>query len=330
MENKLTIITTLVNANGRKIQIDRFINYHIRFNCKIIIVVPNDIKGISSEKENITIINCSKDTPVLKKFLLALEKTTTPYVSLIADDDFLGLDFTLKSIIAMDSNNYIVACDGLTIMKEEETGKRKEFLYSYKSYVNGIRKKINVSRKHVFRFQAENFNPSVIHGIIRTNTVLEAMKLIDNLDIPVNFNDRVFLVVLMVNGNIHFINSVSGIRSYGVRIMHNDPKLFNKTEIRPDALILDDKTVNLLLNCYTLKTKKMSSIIKAEMLYFLIKSTNALTTNIDTKSFKYKIMRFYMTIKSQLTLLRLSLFNKKIKADIKLAEYFFKNYSIKG
>lgn len=329
MRDKITIFTTLVNNHTRKIQIERFIKYHSRYNLNIIIIKPNDvnidIKKFTYQYKNVKFIECSSTLNLAEKALLALKNISTPYISWVTDDDFTSIDFIEKAIDIMDNNNYVVACDGLTIFKEEKTSKRKNILYSFNSYRKGLKKKINVPRKDVFRFHAENFNPAVIHGVVRKKAFLDAVNF--NLNIPINWGDRTFVGILILHGNIHFVDSIANIRSEGTRILSSEPSLHIKAEIKPNELIMDDKIVNQILDKYKSLYKGLSPVIKGEILYFILKTTYIIKdTNSSNIFSKLKIK--YLYILSVVELIKMRLFNRKIREDLKVADYMLKNFPI--
>lgn len=329
IRDKITIFTTLVKNNTRKIQIERFIKYHSRYNINIVIIKPDDvninIKKLTSQYKDVKFIECTSNLNLAEKILLALENISTPYISWVTDDDFTSIDFIEKSINLMDNNDYIVACDGLTIFKEEKTTKRKNILYSFNSYKKGLKKKINVPRKDVFRFHAENFNPAVVHGVVRKEAFLNAVNF--NVNIPVNWGDRTFVGVLILHGNIHFVNSIANIRSEGTRILSSEPSLHIKAEIKAHELIMDDKIINQLLDKYKSLYKGLSPVIKAEILYFILKTTYIIKDTKINNLFS-KLKTKYLHTLSTIELIKMRLFNKKIREDLNVANYMLRNYPI--
>lgn len=328
INNKVTIFTTLVKNTSRENQIERFIKYHSRFNIKIIIIKPNDVY-IRIDKlldmSNIKIIECSNQLNLAEKILLALNNITTPYIAWITDDDFTTIDFLEKSIKLMDKNNYIIACDGLTIFKEEKTAKRVNLLYSFESYKKGSIKNINVPRKDVFRFQAENFNPAVVHGVIKKDIFQKAVEF--NINIPVNWGDRTFLAILMLYGNIHFVNAISNIRSHGTRLLTSNPTVHIKADLSPNKLIMNDELINKILNIYITEYKKISPTIKGEILYYLIKTTYIIDNTNENKLNKF-LKKNYLKFLSFLEVKKMQLFNKQTREDLNFADLMLKKHPL--
>lgn len=330
MDIKLTIITTLVQSKSRKIQLDRFINYHIRLKCKIIIIKPEDvIINYNENNKNIQIISCSKNATQAEKFQLAYNNVTTPYISWVADDDFLSLDFSEKSINILDQYQNVAACNGLTIFQDENTGKRKNYVYSFEYYINGLKfKNIDISRAEILKFSAENYDSSVVHGVMRTNVFIEIIDFLDKNHVPTRWCDAILVFIIMMHGKIHYIKSISGIRSHDTRLLENDPNVYHKVEVQVTELIMDQKLINKLYDYYISLKGKISPKIVANILYYLLYSSRALE-NAREREYK-KPKKYYMIMRSYLEVLKLRLFNSKINHDIKLAKKFMKKYSLKG
>lgn len=260
---------------------------------------------------------------------LSLKYVKTPYVSWIADDDFLGFDFAKKSISELDKHDYIAGCDGFMFFIEEETLKRQDIKYSYSSFKKGLKANINGHKGKRFRFQADYYHPGITHSVIKTNVITVALQFILDNHVPVNFADRIFVAIVMIYGDIKYINSVTNIRSFGTRIMHHNPNLFNKAQVGPRELIMDDNLIQKVLEYFENTNGKLSPGIKADILYFLMKSSKALN-NYENKNIIDKFLDIFKFIDAYLTPLKMSLFNKNIKFEIKLAKKLMKEYSLKG
>lgn len=332
MYNKLTIITTLVNSNSinRIIQIERFVKYHSRMDLRIIIVCPDDVEIPTLKANHLEIINCDHRLNVTEKVLLALKYVKTPYVSWIADDDFLGYDFAKKSISELDKHDYIAGCDGFMFFIEEGTLKRQDIKYSYNSFKKGLKANIDGHKGKRFRFQADYYHPGITHSVIRKDVIITALQFILDYKIPVNFADRIFVAIVMIYGDIKYVNSITNIRSFGTRIMHHNPSLFNKAEIGPRELIMHENIVKEVFNQYEKNHGNLTPGIKSDILYFLMKSSKAFNDYTDKTTIKYKLKQLYILICSYLEPTKLSLLNKEIRNDIKLVKKFMKEYSLKG
>jgi hypothetical protein len=332
ISQKLTIITTLVNTHNphRIVQVERFVQYHVQFGCNIIVICPDDLAEIGTNFLDAQVVYCNSSFTIIQKLLLALKYVRTPYISWIADDDFLGYDFALKSVNLLDSKEYVAGCDGFMFFLEEESLKRKDILYSYKSYKNGIKEKTNGHKGKRFRFQADFYHPGIFHTINRTYVFKNAIEFIENHDVAVNLADRVFVAITMMHGDIQFLKNIANIRSFGTRIMHHNPSLFNKPEIRPRDLIMNDTLMQAIMNYYQNLHGNLAPGIKSEILYFLMKSSKALNDYSDKTTLKYKLSNFYHLLQAYLEPIKLATFNKRVREDIKLAKKYMKEYSLKG
>lgn len=334
MIDKLTIITTLVNSQSsqRAVQAQRFIEYHKRFNCNIVVVCPKDvdISGIDHNLPNLTIIHCDSGTTIEDKFLLTIESIKTPYVSWIADDDFLGMDFAEKSIRKLDEKSFVAGCIGMQIFYEEKSCIRKDIMYSYEKYRNGLKKKPISHKGKIFRSQTDTYHSGIVHGIIRTQIIIDTFKFLKKYEVPVNFGDRVFMCMIMINGDIVYLQTIAGIRSYGTRIMHHNPDLYTKQEISPREIIMHQDIIDGLFTYYEQKNDtKLAPGIKSEILYFLMKTSGSLNNYENKTTFIDKIKNILFFIGAYLEPIKLSFLNKSIKEDIELSMQYMKKFSLK-
>lgn len=327
MHNDLTIITTLVNSGTtkRKIQIERFIKYHLRFNCQIFIIVPDDvninIQNINYKK--ITFIHCKSSLSGLEKIYLALKNVSTKFVAWIADDDFLGLDFAKKAINIMNQNDNIAACSGMIIFFEENTIKRADILYSYKSYKRQLNKPKDLYKNQNLKFHADNYHPGVVHAVVKTKALLNVFEFLNKFKMPVSFTDRTMVLIILMHEDIKYIKSLAGIRSFGTRITRHAPHLLNKVEIHPCEIVTYNNLIEKLMREYEKINGSIDFRIRSGIIYFLTIASNCIAP--------YKKNNFLEKInflKAYLEPYKLSLFNKQIKEDIILAKKLIKQYPL--
>ena len=329
MKNKLIIITTLVKSetNNRKMQVERFVKYHLQFDCKIVIVVPDDVTVPILDHTNVKIVPCKSSLYLTNKLLLALKEVTTQYVAWIADDDFLGLDFTKKAIELMDKNQNIISCDGMMIFKEEGTLKRANISYSYASYKRHLKKADDLLVSENLKFHADNYHPGAIHTVAKSDVIRNTLNFLSKYDIPAAFGDRIYFLMMLMHGDIRYIKSISNIRSHGTRIMEHNPKLFNKTKIRPGEIIMYDEIIKDLIDEYKKINNTMNFRIKSGIMYFILIASKCMTPPRKEPFFQ-KLYKKYETIMAYIEPIRLSLFHKQIKKDIELAERYMQRYPL--
>ncbi len=328
---KLTIITTLVKSESenRKVQSHRFIEYHLRFGCEVIVVCPDNVNIDIAPNPKLLILDCRANLGVTEKLLLALDAVATPYVAWIADDDFMLKDFAFKALKELDSNDKIAGCDAFIFFLEEKSLRRSNIPYSFLTYKYGLKRKEHDHKGRRFRFQAEYYHPGVIHGVMRKEIMKSAMQFLLDNKVPIRFGDKIFVALTLMHGDIKFIHTVSNIRSHGTRVMLHNASLFYKSEVNHRQLMMYDEIINAVLNYFENLHGTMTPGIKSEILYFLMRASGGLNSYMNKSSFWYRLKAMSIFVEAYIEPLRLSLFNTLIAQEIKVVKTYMKRYALR-
>lgn len=325
MLNNMTIVTSLLPNIGREDSFNRFVEYHSNY-CKVIVVLTFDNPIRESDYPHIVFIRCENDKIDYYKIDLALKQVDTPYVAWVNDDDFIGFDFVNKAIGEMDNNENIVACDGLSIFFNEIDVKRVQPLYTFIQYKKGLsfQKRDRLKDENAFRFYGDHFNAMIFHGVYRKEVLSKTVKVCLELKKPIRWDDNIFIGYVLTQGEIKYIKSISGIRSADTRIMDCAPSYYIDSQIQKKELILDNESIEYIENTAIKKHGKLTSQMRASILYYFIFSSGALKSSSKLN----KLAKLFYKIASLSEFQLMCLSNRHIKKDIMEIQSLMKKYPI--
>jgi glycosyltransferase domain-containing protein len=109
MLNELTIVIPTYN---RKLVLTRAMHYYTKWDCSFIICDSSDVIPVSYQSDRVDHIHCP-GMFFSEKISFALNKVTTPFACLCADDDFLAQSGVTTAISFLKSNQQYVSAQGV-------------------------------------------------------------------------------------------------------------------------------------------------------------------------------------------------------------------------
>jgi glycosyltransferase domain-containing protein len=240
MELPLTlVVSTLPERHGI---LPRFFEYHQSLDCRKILVDSARTKPIGHDLWD-TGVNyiLRTDADVYEKVSEALSLVETPYVIMMADDDFVLPGAVVAAVRFLLKNPRYVAANGQQVKMSEPEGALDES-YGRWQYFH-LRRYPVVSKSCVKRFNRmfrAFFAPT--HAVLRTDVLCDAIRLVaENRELrPVRFFDKILGFIVAVKGNSMMLPVLFQIRSGGPRLVDQRP------DSLPDAQTEFDEMLGLV------------------------------------------------------------------------------------
>jgi glycosyltransferase domain-containing protein len=330
LRNKITLITTTIDIQGRQNAIRRFIEYHREFGLRIIIGVEDAsyeaLRGYQSE-ESVSLVTFRKDLGVFEKLVELCKRVDTPYLAWVADDDFMTYQMIELSCKKLDSDEGIVACDGLNVFLNEKSTHRSNYEYSFRQYINIRRFNKHIKNELVTRVlvHAHNFNPMLLHGVMRTRVFSEVVEEVQ--DSPIKWGDNISVLKVLSEGSVAMIPTASNIRSAGTRIMSNCPEKYNQSGIKKTDLVFDEATRNRFYAKYQ-SIDELTPQLKSAIDYFFLTTSRALPVDFRASEFEKKFLRLSLKILSFITFSWFLFTQTNVRRNIKVIKRLMKRYPV--